>query len=243
MIPTADASGDVIRFLLNELIRFTSIPNKNIADSNNVGRPKTFWARDSVGYFFSNDTASFTSDQINISAAKRWNNSPIMSSNLSKNGAYDEFADFQSDKIIPAENISVVFNESDSLYRMDPADSAKFAKQRMPWGICVDKQLDIHLWGNSFQKLEKTENTFQFYVPYSMPDMYSILSLYEIDRTRYSSTVPTGNLFADLGGIAVTSLAGSAVQQSQAKKSKEEDKKHNYRTCLINMDSGDFIYY
>jgi hypothetical protein len=243
MMPTADASGDNIRFLLNELIRCASIPNENIPDSNNSGKPKSYWVRDSIGYFFSTDTSNISINQIDVPAITRWKHTPIMSSNLTKNGVYEGFVDFQSDRITRTAAIALVYNEEDSLFKMSPTDSAIFSRQKMPWAICSDGQLYIHLWGSVFQKLTKMNSSFEFHVPYSLPDIYTILSLYANNRNLVLAPAPTGNIFVDIGTLAGSAAANTAAKGSRAKGIIEEDKEHNFRTCLINMDSGDFIYF
>jgi len=243
MIPTAEIGGDEIRFLLNELVRCTSIPNENIADSNNTGKVKSYWAKDSIGYYFSNDTSSYSENMINVSANTRWKQMAIISSDLSRDGVYENFQDFQSDKFSQSRKIVLDFHANDSLYRMNVSDSSEFAKSGMPWAICSGKQLYIHLWGNVFQKLTRMDNTFSFYIPYTLPDIYTILSLYENHRQRVSSPVLTANFMVDLGAFAASTVANAAVKESKAKKINEKDKEHDFRICVINMDSGDFIFY
>ncbi|HEV3249711.1 MAG TPA: hypothetical protein VGZ71_02085, partial [Puia sp.] len=240
--PTTYAIGSDIRSLLDELIGCASVPHENIQDSNITAKKKSYWARDSIAFDFSKDTSSYTMEMICIPAIERWNQMRMMSSTLSKDGVYDNFEDFKADKIAPVINIGLIYNGNDSLYRMNPGDSAIYIKSGMCWAVCVSGQLFIHLGGNIFQKLTKMNNTFGFNLPYSLPDIYTILSLNDKYRFRSGGFASTGNIFFDLAALSLKSALDAGTRESALKKIKRQSVKHNFRTCFIDMDSGDFVY-
>jgi len=121
-ITSVDASG--IRRLLNTIIGCASVPNANLRDPNITMKKRSSWVADTTEFNFSKDTSSYTLNMIDIAASMRWSKMPIMASALLRDGIYESFEDFKSDKIAPDTAIGIIFNDKDSLYSLRPIDSA-----------------------------------------------------------------------------------------------------------------------
>jgi hypothetical protein len=239
-ITSVDASG--IRRLLNTIIGCASVPNANLRDPNITMKKRSSWVADTTEFNFSKDTSSYTLNMIDIAASMRWSKMPIMASALLRDGIYESFEDFKSDKIAPDTAIGIIFNDKDSLYSLRPIDSARLIKPGAPWGFCLSGNLYKQLKRNVFQKLHRRNNTFEFYIPYSLPDMYTNLSLKENYRLSGGSFSSTGNILFDLAAALGGGVAEGISKKSSANRIDRESVKHDFRNCFIDMDSGDIIY-
>jgi hypothetical protein len=242
MRPTSGIEGNEIRGSLNDLIACASVPNANLSDPKISLKMKSFWVADTSEFNFRKDTSTYTMSMINISASERWRKMPIMSSALLRDGIYQSFKDFTSDHITAGSALGIIFNEKDSLYSLKPVDSARFFKFGDPWGFCLSGNVYIQLKRNVFQKLHRKNNTFEFYIPYSLPDMYTLLSLKENYRLRDAYTSSTGNILVDLAATATGAVIEVAGKKSAEHRIDREAVKHDFRTCFIDMESGDIIY-
>ena len=125
---------------------------------------------------------------------------------------------------------------------MRPRDSTRLITSSSPWAICSSGSFFIQIGKNVFLKLRKQNNTFEFHIPHSLPDMYTILSISENYRLTAISPANSGNILFDLTSAFLTSAIDRATKASAENKINQERIKHNFRTCFINMDSGDIIF-
>ena len=242
MRPGASWEPNPIGSLLNELIACASLSVDSIANANRFSkRKRSGWAKYPIAYDFAKDTTGYPIDKINIPALQRWGQIPIIKSDWLKDGIFESFEDFQEGRIT-ADTIALIFNEKDSLYRMRPTDSARFIALGAPWAIGCSGSLFIQIGKNIFLKLHKQVNTFAFYIPHSLPDMYTILSLSENYRLTAASAANSGNIFFDLASIVVIGTIDGITKASTKNRINRESIKHNYRNCFINMESGDIIF-
>ena len=73
--------------------------------------------------------------------------------------------------------------------------------------------------------------------------MFALLSIEENNTRRNSDTyLNTGNLLADLAGIAVTGIIDANINASKENKIIREGLKNNFRNCFIDLYCGDIIY-
>jgi hypothetical protein len=242
MRPGSGWDSNPIGLLLNELITCASLSIDPIGNSDGFSqRKRSDWARYPIAYDFAKDTTNYPLDKVNIPALQRWGQIPIVKSDSLRDGIFESFEDFQKDRITP-NTISLVFNEKDSLYRMSPMDSTRLITPGSPWAIGSSGSLFIQIGKNTFLKLHKQHNTFEFHIPHSLPDMYTILSLSENYRLRAGSGSNSGNIVADLASSFTISAIDQITKASGKNIIYQESIKHDFRTCFINMESGDIIF-
>ncbi len=242
MRPIANIDGSEIRFLLNELITCASLPNSGFPPSNEPApRKKSYWTKDTVSFDFSIDTTDLTIAEINVPAKERWSKAPILMSTVLKDGIFKSFEDFQKSQV-STDTFSIVFNEKDSLYKMNPDDSARLLNSGFPWAICVSNNLYIQLGKNIFLKLYRKNNSIEFYIPLTLPDMYTLLSLKEIHKSNRINTASTGNILVDFASIITTGVIEKLNSSSTERKIKQKSTTYNYRNCVVDIESGDILY-
>ena len=237
---STDLNG--LRFLLNKLIECPVIYNNGNSNIKTVQSLKKYnWVKDTIAYDFCRDTTHYTFDQINITPKNRWAQIPVIKADLLNDGIFKDFEDFKEVKTIPT-NVSLIFSEKDSFYRMNSYDSSKFIEAKMPWGLCIAGCAYMRFGKNVFLKLYKQDNTFKFYIPCSLPDIYTVLCILENYQLIGTVTTATGNIIADLGTAFMTSIVNMIIKNANAKKIKNESIKHDIRHCIIDMESGDILF-
>jgi hypothetical protein len=242
MRPTADLNADAIRTLLNELIFCTTVYNDSCAMANGMHRKKqSDWYNDNSRFIYNKDTIEYTIDKINITATDRWAQLPPFRFGEQKDGLFKTFYDFRENKLTPGP-ISLSFVEQDSCYKINSADSSRLLTSTTPWAIYVAGNYYFRLGTNCFIRLNKKDNFFEFYVPQTLPDFYTLVSMRENSRLGYTSTASTGNIIADLASIFVVGVVDEVGRAHRKRKILEGSELHDFRICTVDMDCGDILY-
>jgi hypothetical protein len=134
-----------------------------------------------------------------------------------------------------------VYDTQDSIYHLSPALSVLPANQIFvyPWVVADSGNfyLCLNVKQNQYVRLIARGNTFYFTVPRSLPDMYSLLDMEWIERASTEGGANHSPGAAILSGMIHAATASSAI-----KKAKAAGMKGNFRTCYIDMDSGDIVF-
>lgn len=197
------------------------------------------WAEDSLAFRYAKDTTGYSLAQINVNVQDTWAAYPVMQSDAPAAGLYMQFADFQNNRPL-AESFRLAWNERDSLYHLSVSRKIK----RYPWAVADSGALYIHVLADVYVKTWRYHNTRCFYIPQTLPDMYTLLS---IDggavhgNTGYVNG-SSGNLLVDLGVLAVGIGVDAIITGVSERKIKKRGMQSGFRYCYIDMDYGDVIY-
>jgi hypothetical protein len=110
------------------------------------------------------------------------------------------------------------------------------------WAVCDSGKYYVRIFRNIYLPLHRREFGFVFYVPWTLPDMYALLSLEENAANQPGNSSHSGSLLLDLTAQALESLIQISSMKADAKRIVADGLKHGYRFCVVDMDSGDFLY-
>ena len=232
-----------IQKVLDDLIR-TVVLFENSTQANIKTLPRKFREilRDSTSFKFARPHSTINENQIWESTKEKWEKYPVVAGITNQKGAYKNFDDFREDKA-DTTGFSIKYNEEDSVFRVLVPGMSKKERFYMPWAVKEDGNVFINIIGNVYVKATKQNGTFHFYIPYTLPDMYSLLSKEALQsKSSSSSAHPSGNLLIDFVGLVVEGIADSWIKKSGGRKIMNEGYYHPFRYCYIDMDSGDIIY-
>jgi hypothetical protein len=151
------------------------------------------------------------------------------------------FEHFKEDSL-SRDPFSIISTTKDSLFKISIPKTDSFWNHHLPFAVVDDGKYYIQIIDSFYLQAEKLDSTFYFYVPWTLTDMYALLSIEEI-KTRNSSTIPpSGNIVTDILGSVAAILIDDIAKTSEERKIMKEGLKHSFRHCVINMNSGDFIY-
>jgi len=236
-----------MRHMLNECMQVAAILSADTAiEVAMLPRHVRKLLNDTATFRFSNDENNVPLEQINVNAREKWKNYPIYKDSSIATGIFPLFDDFKYNQVSPA-HVAMAFNEKDSLYYL-AAGTDSFVHTSPHWAIADGTNWYIKLGDSSYLKLNKANNTFNFYIPANLPDMYALLSIQENHIDGASTTIPSsGNLLVAIVGSLISSTINESItksaNRSMTKRLTEEGLKHNYRYCFINMSSGDIVYH
>jgi hypothetical protein len=102
----------------------------------------------------------------------------------------------------------------------------------------------IHILADVYVKTWRYHNTRCFYIPQTLPDMYTLLSIDGgVGRGNIGYVNGTsGNLLVDLGVLAVGIGVDAIITGATERKIKKRGMQSGFRYCYIDMDYGDVIY-
>jgi hypothetical protein len=195
--------------------------------------------KDVPDFQYPKDTKGYTLPQINIPEKKHWMNYPIIAQEALPNGVYMFFSDFRSG--VPAINtLHLQYNAKDSVYLLSNAEKKW---HDFPWGIVDSGVLYINIFSNIYVKSWFCHYTYCFYVPYSLPDMYTLLSIQPgIYGNSASNANTSGNLLVGLTAEAIQASIDALFSNAILKRIKKQGMLSGFRFCYVDMDSGDIIY-
>jgi hypothetical protein len=212
------------------------------ANGLNIGTRKLYRIiKDSSYYKYDPQQQDMSFAAISQKAGLSWAAYPILQATNLRSGLYRSFDDFKNNKITDAP-IHLLFDVKDSVYRIQgqPKDSSALNKN---WAVCDGNFLYFKIGGNTYLRLSRTDSGFFFFVPWSMPDMYAVLSIMEEEAVGRSGIAANSNsLFANLAAAAVAGVVDGITIPSRTKKIFAEGLKHDFRRCYIDMDTGDILY-
>jgi hypothetical protein len=202
---------------------------------------------------FQADSLSFTESQseeqipfesINRSKADQWKNIPIFKDESSAAAAtYPLFEDFKFGLSFPAQ-LEKSYDNVDSIYKIKVIPKDTLSRPQEPYAVRDSAGYYIRLHKNYYIKLNRENYRFSFSIPGTMQDMYQILSIENVkSKNTFHSTV-VSPLAPDLDLVVDAVLNLFEVFSKERKLNKLKSKSYSplYRTCYIDMDSGDFIY-
>lgn len=195
-----------------------------------------------------NEEKNIPFEQINVNVRTKWKDYPVVKDNSAAPGICYVFDDFQNNKVTPA-NIQMTLNAKDSLYYISAKNDSLF-RRKPHWGVYDGASWYINFSDSSYFKLNKQGDTYGFYIPRNLPDMYAMLSIQENQISSNSSpTLGGGNSGGFLIGLAALLVAGAIEDRITNKENRKMEKgltaeglRHNYRYCTLDMDNGDILY-
>lgn len=229
--------GCTISRALNEMTEATSFTG--LADRTNKKR-LSYLLKDTQSFRFSTDSILVPLSAIDVPFYKHWKKYPIILDQVSSNGFFNTFGDFQQNKI-NACSPKLIFNNADSTYRYTKTD-CKFIKSPVPWAISDGGRIYINIYKDLFLPLHRHENTFYFIVPGSLPDMYAFLSMQETERINRTQTNASGNLLGDLVSTFLDDTIQSKMKKARQKKMAYNGLNGQYRICFVDMQNGDIVF-
>jgi hypothetical protein len=230
-----------IQHLLNEIISFTCMALKSADSSAAVPlNGKSAWKKGET-FRTVNEKTKYTLAQINIPASRRWEDSGIFNTQIETSGVFESFEDFSKGKIIE-KAFSLAHNEKDSTYSLPQTDSLLLLSNGKIWGLKLNNQYYFHLGLNSFVKLARMDNTFEFYIPYKFPGAYALFSFLDHQRLSRYSFPASGNIPLNLAGIGITGIMDLGETSGYKRSVRESPLYNEFRYCKLNMESGDIMY-
>jgi hypothetical protein len=193
------------------------------------------------------DADSMAGENFGKNVIEYWASYPINKLSVTSNGIYPTFDDFLNNRIRSAD-FTLRQNE-DSTWILDlPAGINN------PWGVYYngifyyalnDPRLPYSKHNRILLPMTPQHNTFFFYLPHTLPDMYAILSAATVggQGTFSSSPNPGG-----VGGLIIGAVgAGVQAQKNHLANVQKENVliqglRGDLRHCFLDMDSGDVVY-
>jgi hypothetical protein len=193
------------------------------------------------------DADSMAGENFGKNVIEYWASYPINKLSVTSNGIYPTFDDFLNNRIRSAD-FTLRQNE-DSTWILDlPAGINN------PWGVHYNgifyyalngPRLPYSKHNRILLPMTPQHNTFFFYLPHTLPDMYAILSAATVggQGTFSSSPNPGG-----VGGLIIGAVgAGVQAQKNHLANVRKENVliqglRGDLRHCFLDMDSGDVVY-
>jgi hypothetical protein len=193
---------------------------------------------------YSGDTGKgeeLSMDRINIKVSDKWAAYPFATSTFCCSGRFRTFEDFRNGRVTPGE-LKARLIASDSTYKINISGSLDSPEDSKDWAVLDSGNYYVRIYKNIFLPLYRRGPGFVFYVPWTLPDMYALLSLEENAAKRGSGASHTDNLLVDLSAMAMESAVQVSSERARARKIVADGLKHGYRYCVVDMDTGDFLY-
>jgi hypothetical protein len=188
------------------------------------------------------DTSVRDISQISIGALNRWATYPIIKDAVLADGIYSNFDDFRDGLLKPC-SCTMAYQNNDSVYKISSCTNKVKSGGKWPWAICVGGELYMKLLKDAYVKLTKQNNTFHFYVPQSLPNMYELFSIDELQHKNTSSSPSSDNLLVGLTSAVVFGTIDAVVKNHRIRQIERTGADNFFRNCFIDMDSGDIIYH
>jgi hypothetical protein len=217
--------------------------------------PHKIWAWGDRKYFdFVHEPGDLPIAGIDRPVTEKWAGYPIVRHPPGGSGAYLNFDDFREARLTQGP-VKMQFDGRDSLYRLQDGPFApvvikvKGIRRLFCWPYAIADSSGLYvnlLRKNQYLKVTPSANTFSFRIPDSLPDMYALLSKDCSGAARAPGTiVPSENLVAGLASAAAVSVTQVATNPHPPSKNVRDEgkEKAQYRNCLIDMSSGDILYY
>jgi len=195
--------------------------------------------KDTVAFRYSTDSTPRSLQQIDVNVQDTWAGYPVMQEGLPADGLFMQFDDFQNNRLT-ADNFHLNYNEQDSLFHLSVSRKTK----RYPWAVADSGGLYIHVLKDVYVKTWRYHNTRCFYIPRTLPDMYTLLSIENGAGIGDAGLIAgnSGNLLVDLGVLAVGATVEGIMTGAAQRKIKKRGMQSNLRYCYIDMDYGDVLY-
>jgi hypothetical protein len=217
--------------------------------------------KDTVSFVVSPPGPALTLAQIRSDPRDRWRTYAILQPIPLVPGVYPTFSDFRGNRVARMP-VLMMFNPKDSLYTPSGVHGH-------PWGICDGQNMYMRLRGDRYILLDREPDGVYFYVPWSTPDMYALLTRsgdlhYEPETAVHvaaggyvpvfippaghkggggGSGVNAGQAALIAGGLIVVGITVALIVQSAQKHAAiRRGLQGDYRFCTVDMDSGDLLY-
>jgi len=194
-------------------------------------------------FTYPKDSTALTTADINRPATEKWKEYAIMRQSPGQDGVYLNFDDFRSGKVRP-EKLAMKFNGPDSVYTL----SSGRKDHSWPWAVASGGNLYINIGftTNKYLRLDRGEASYYFHIPRSVPDMGSCIALGKLSGDVDFSGGSISSPYAGevLGAAVIAAIVRSAVIGAQVSEITEKGlQRTDLRTCFIDMNCGDIIYY
>jgi len=211
-------------------------------DKQQYAKAKKSLKKDSLAYTFIYDTTSFTIANITAGTVDRWKATPIFAASLEKNGVFENFDDFKNNTLTEDSIIKDSLN-NDSVFHFSAIHHSANGPATRPWAVIYNDTCFVNLFYNTYLPLVRESHFFYFYVPWTLPDMYAILS-YECYSTSGANQgyALSGNIIAGIATVIAQAANKSQENHSVKKRTTRDGLRQDYRHCIIDLDNGDFIY-
>jgi hypothetical protein len=193
------------------------------------------------------DSLSYSLAQVNRSVTQDWAAYPIIVQKpAAPVGIYWSFEDFRSNHI--DSTAFWIEREADSTVRLryptnDKLLARRYVNMAKVWALTYHDTLYYPILNKYLLPLQKENNSFHFYLPETLPDMYTIIC--EGMPFVYRSHGPQVAYYTDRA-IALAPVIPEQVGINTGPKGnvKPHDQRSKLaRNCYLNMDNGDIIYY
>jgi hypothetical protein len=232
-----EGSENTIRHLLNEAL-------EAVSSTAHHHSPKD------LAYFnYTTDSTVVSFNQVNTHTLQRWQQYNILIDTVVRNGSYLNFDDFRDNMITPKE-YKLAYNELDSTYFITGEKHKRYYEY--PYAVAFDGKLYVLIDKNKYLELARENSTFSFRIPYSLPDMHTTLSLQAVQVNHSSSALPStysGNAWIDVVAIVLGLVIDGVIRSSENKMVAQQKEHimysavtHDFRSCTIDMNCGDFMY-
>jgi len=231
-----------ITYLLNELLSAASLAYSRDTEMKLSSSKRLIQLMsDPRVVSYQGEGEDLSMDRINIKVSNKWAGYPIVAGTPCGSGRFRTFDDFRNGRVIPGE-IKVRLIRNDSTYTIYSGGRPDSLEDLRDWAVCDSGNYYVRIFSNIYLPLNRRETGFVFYVPWTLPDMYALLSLEENAANQPSNSSHSGSLILDLSAQALESLIQISSVKAGAKRIVADGLRHGYRYCAVDMDSGDFLY-
>lgn len=230
-----------IASLLDQLlVALTVVPDYAKTAKRNLNRVQKAVLKDTVSFKMGHDTVIYSLREISANVSNSWVDFPIFGQQNITAGIFNTFEEFREGKAHTT-SFKIRFDPYDSLWKTTLHDP----KTRI-WGVYDGVAFFIHLYDSVYIRLLKEKSTFSFQLPYTLPDMHTLLSLEEVEHMVAGSTLVHGDGLFAVFATVVSNIGDQAIASKRRQKQKElilkGKQKNMYRKCYLNMYNGDIIF-
>jgi hypothetical protein len=186
---------------------------------------------------------------INQNMRLQWPLYPAFMSKPPGPGKYKVFEDFKA-ATTDHFPMQLSFDAVDSVYRVRYLEKDSNGTGDY-WGISDGRDAYLKIGQNAFLKLARQDSTYVFFVPHTMPDIYTQFSVGNVGSATVADNFApsSGNMLSDLGAILVVAAINAAINKHADKVADKERQQilnspqdFGYRIGWLDMYSGDILF-
>ncbi|HLY69753.1 MAG TPA: hypothetical protein VKR53_08485 [Puia sp.] len=207
-----------------------------------------------------NSRKTYAVEELNKNVSTEWASLPIVAQNNYVDGIFRTWSEFRDNKIDSCTQFGLEL-ERDSTYRINLLQNHNYQKWNGQveniFAVAYSGSLYIPILGKYFVPLEKMNNTFYFYVPHSLPSMFTIIPNWNLFEDVGSSVQPDFSgmdaraFLVFVGVIVVVAITVAIVRSIEKNKLRKKEAElvsegypgENFRNCFFDMGTGDVIYH
>jgi hypothetical protein len=237
--------------MLNELLQSASVVYaRDHGQEIPHSRYLRFLLRNSLYCRYSSREKLFSIAEIDQNMRLQWPRYPVFNSTSPGPGKYGVFEDFRAARTDHTP-LQISFDAADSVYRVRFLNNDSFGVGDY-WGITDGRDAYLKIGPNAFLKLSRQDSTFVFFVPHTMPDIWTQLTPADVGYPEPESInfVPSEpNILGALAAVLIVGAIHELMEKHWEKKVAKNLQQVvsappdlGYRYGWLEMNTGDILY-